>query len=106
MTIKATGTTGTDLFVGEPGRQMHRLPDGADGLPGPASSEGNEAQVDFFGGFSSSAAEDRYCVAGLMGAVPGTGEGAYGWCGLCRSFTEFPHDCPGEGGPEEDRDGG
>jgi hypothetical protein len=53
-----------------------------------------------------SAAEDRYYVAGLMGAVPGTGESAYGWCGLCRSFTEFPHNCPGEDGPEEDRDGG
>jgi hypothetical protein len=22
------------------------------------------------------------------GALP------YGWCGLCRSFTVFPHDCP------------
>ena len=71
MTIKATGTTGTDLFMGEPGRPMHRLPDGADGLPGPASTEGNEAQVDFFGGIPSSAAEDRYYVAGLMGTVPG-----------------------------------
>jgi hypothetical protein len=20
---------------------------------------------------------------------------AYGWCGLCHSFTEFPHDCRG-----------
>ena len=20
----------------------------------------------------------------------------YGWCGLCHSFTHFPHDCPGE----------
>ncbi|HTW08523.1 MAG TPA: hypothetical protein VME46_13485 [Acidimicrobiales bacterium] len=20
----------------------------------------------------------------------------WGWCGLCQSFTEFPHDCKGE----------
>jgi len=24
-------------------------------------------------------------------------EPVYGWCGLCHSFTEFPHECPGNG---------
>jgi hypothetical protein len=31
-------------------------------------------------------------------------EAAYGWCGLCHSFTDFPHDCHGNDlspGPEE-----
>jgi hypothetical protein len=23
-------------------------------------------------------------------------EDAYGWCGLCHSFTGFPHECAGE----------
>lgn len=33
--------------------------------------------------------------------APGKAEeadGAYGWCGLCHSFTEFPHDCRGNDG--------
>ena len=27
---------------------------------------------------------------------------AYGWCGLCYSFTDFPHNCPGEGKPVDE----
>lgn len=27
---------------------------------------------------------------------------AYGWCGLCRSFTGFPHECPGADLPTHD----
>jgi hypothetical protein len=23
-------------------------------------------------------------------------EAIYGWCGLCHSFSQFPHDCPGQ----------
>jgi hypothetical protein len=26
----------------------------------------------------------------------------YGWCGVCHSFTGFPHDCSGEDEPAED----
>lgn len=26
-------------------------------------------------------------------------EVAYGWCGVCRSFTEFPHPCSGQDEP-------
>jgi hypothetical protein len=26
----------------------------------------------------------------------------YGWCGLCHSFTGFPHDCAAQDQPAED----
>jgi hypothetical protein len=31
--------------------------------------------------------------------VPGGTESDYGWCGLCHSFTVFPHECPDEQRP-------
>jgi hypothetical protein len=30
--------------------------------------------------------------------------GAYGWCGLCRSFTGFPHECSGADLPADDEE--
>jgi hypothetical protein len=33
-------------------------------------------------------------MAILTEAVPGGTENNYGWCGLCHSFTDFPHECP------------
>ena len=27
---------------------------------------------------------------------------AYGWCGLCQSFTVFPHECAGTDRPAEE----
>ena len=32
-------------------------------------------------------------------AAPDEAEGpeaVYGWCGLCRAFTDFPHECCGD----------
>lgn len=31
--------------------------------------------------------------------------GIYGWCGLCRHFSLFPHDCSGQDIPAEDKEG-
>jgi hypothetical protein len=31
-------------------------------------------------------------------------EGIYGWCGLCHSFCQFPHDCSGQDLRAEDKD--
>ncbi len=36
------------------------------------------------------------------GAAPGRVDDIYGWCGLCRCFTEFPHECLGEERPAGD----
>jgi hypothetical protein len=38
----------------------------------------------------------------ITGAVPDNFEGSYGWCGLCQSFTLFPHDCPGAEQPAQE----
>jgi len=40
----------------------------------------------------------------MAGLVDKTLEGTevYGWCGLCRSFTEFPHDCAAQDEPAEE----
>jgi hypothetical protein len=32
-------------------------------------------------------------------AVPDKVESSYGWCGVCHSFTVFPHECPEEERP-------
>ncbi len=37
-------------------------------------------------------------MALVTDAVPEI-DGNYGWCGLCHSFTTFPHECPGEDRP-------
>ena len=43
-------------------------------------------------------------VPELSGAVVDELERIYGWCGLCRAFAEFPHDCSGQGWPAHDAD--
>jgi hypothetical protein len=48
------------------------------------------------------AASDGYAIVDLTGAVLDGIEEVYGWCGLCHSFTEFPHRCPGADQPVED----
>jgi hypothetical protein len=30
----------------------------------------------------------------------GSPDTAYGWCGVCHRFTEFPHDCRDDGRPD------
>jgi hypothetical protein len=32
-------------------------------------------------------------------------EDIYGWCGLCHSFVEFPHDCAGADTPASEDEG-
>lgn len=41
----------------------------------------------------------------LMGSVTVEVETIYGWCGLCHSFAEFPHECLGKNQPVQDLDG-
>ena len=41
----------------------------------------------------------------LTGAVTVEVEAVYGWCGLCCTFAEFPHDCLGKDRPVQDPDG-
>jgi hypothetical protein len=43
--------------------------------------------------------KDLYAVAGP--GAPSKTPGIYGWCGLCRSFTDFPHECPRADRPVE-----
>jgi hypothetical protein len=31
-------------------------------------------------------------------------EALYGWCGLCHTFSQFPHDCPDCDFPAEESD--
>jgi hypothetical protein len=33
-------------------------------------------------------------------------EASYGWCGLCHTFSQFPHDCPERDFSAEERDFG
>jgi len=35
-------------------------------------------------------------------AVRERAEDLYGWCGLCHTFTQFPHECAGRDRPVED----
>jgi hypothetical protein len=37
-----------------------------------------------------------------VSSSPEGGEAAYGWCGLCESFTDFPHECAAQDKPTED----
>ena len=60
--------------------------------------EGNQDQADLVAKLSWSETVDIFCMAELMDAVRERAEDVYGWCGLCRSFTEFPHECWGENG--------
>jgi hypothetical protein len=41
-------------------------------------------------------------MAQLADAVPDNVEGNYGWCGLCQSFTVFPHECLEEERPAQE----
>jgi hypothetical protein len=41
----------------------------------------------------------------LMASVTVEVETIYGWCGLCHSFAEFPHECLGKNQPVQDLDG-
>ncbi len=41
----------------------------------------------------------------LMDLVTVEVEAIYGWCGLCHTFAEFPHDCRGKDRPVQDLDG-
>ncbi len=41
-------------------------------------------------------------MALVTDAVPEKVESNYGWCGLCHSFTIFPHECPGEDRPAQE----
>jgi hypothetical protein len=40
-------------------------------------------------------------MAGLMDEALERTE-IYGWCGVCHSFTDFPHDCAAQDEPAED----
>jgi hypothetical protein len=44
-------------------------------------------------------------MAALMRSVQVHVEDIYGWCGLCRTFVEFPHDCAGADTPAEEDEG-
>ena len=44
-------------------------------------------------------------MAALMRPVQVHGEDIYGWCGLCHSFVEFPHDCAGADITAEENEG-
>jgi hypothetical protein len=40
----------------------------------------------------------------LINQVQDQADGIYGWCGLCHSFVDFPHDCAGADQPVRDDD--
>jgi hypothetical protein len=44
-------------------------------------------------------------MATLIDPVVEDGDAIYGWCGLCHSFAEFPHECAGKDSPAQDLDG-
>ncbi len=41
-----------------------------------------------------------------MASLPDEMEAIYGWCGLCHTFSQFPHDCPACGFSAEEGDFG
>jgi hypothetical protein len=40
--------------------------------------------------------------SGPAASVGGRPDDVYGWCGLCQSFTDFPHNCAGAGRPADE----
>jgi hypothetical protein len=41
-------------------------------------------------------------VGDEVGDTGDTVETSYGWCGLCQSFTVFPHECAGADRPPQE----
>lgn len=44
-----------------------------------------------------------FFMATLMDPVVEDGDAIYGWCGLCHTFAEFPHECAGKDSPAQDQ---
>jgi hypothetical protein len=62
---------------------------------------GNKDQMDLLEVLSERSG-DKFSMTELTDALLDRVEGVYGWCGLCHSFTEFPHECRGEDQPAEE----
>jgi hypothetical protein len=58
--------------------------------------ESDKDQMGWLGGLSSDGAGNKLDVEEAPVAVVDRAESIYGWCGVCRSFTDFPHECAGE----------
>ena len=64
--------------------------------------ENDKDQMGWLGGLCSGGAADMLYIDTPLGAVAARAESIYGWCGLCRSFTDFPHECAGKDQPVMD----
>jgi hypothetical protein len=63
---------------------------------------GAQGQPALFGGLAPQEPGKKVVMAGAMETMSEPGEDVYGWCGLCESFTEFPHECIAENKPADE----